>query len=262
MLAGPALAGLVAGGWGLRGCYVIDTVSFGASLYALFRLPVMRAPGASGQRPSIASGLHYIRKHRLLLAAFLTDLDVVMLGLPVALFPALNAEHFGGHPQTLGLLSTAIGVGGILTAVLSGPTGRYVRQGRGMLAGAVIWGAAMAGFGLARNLPLALAMLAVAGAVDTLTVTFRSAMVQAVTPDEFRGRVSSVEFIIGAGGPIGSVESGTVAALSSPVVSAVSGGVACVAVAVGIALAFPAFRRYSARPEGIPEPTAAAAPAS
>jgi Domain of unknown function (DUF4232) len=90
-------------------------------------------------------------------------------------------------------------------------------------------------------------MLAVAGAADTLTVTFRSSMVQAVTPDEFRGRVSSVEYIIGTGGgPLGNVESGTVASLTTPAVSAVSGGLACVAFAALIGLLFPAFARYRA----------------
>ena len=262
MLAGPALGGVVAGAWGLRACYAIDAASFVFSMYAMYRLPAIKPDNASGRRPAIREGLHYIRRQPLLVAAFLTVLDVVMLGLPIALFPALNAEHFGGRPQTLGLMTAAIGAGGMLTAVLSGPTSRHARQGRGMLFGAIVWGVAMAGFGLTRSLPLALGLLALAGAVDTLTVTFRSAMVQAVTPDEFRGRVSSVEMIIGAGGPIGSVESGSVAALTSPVFSAVSGGLGCVAVAVVLAVAFPAFRRYSSRPEGIPEPTAATASAS
>ena len=88
---------------------------------------------------------------------------------------------------------------------------------------------------------------AVAGAADTLTVTFRAAMVQAVTPDEFRGRVSSVEYIIGTGGgPLGSVESGTVASLTTPAVSAVSGGLGCLAIAALIGLLCPAFARYRA----------------
>jgi MFS family permease len=248
MLAGPALAGVVAGVWGLRTCYAVDAVSYGASLYATFRLPAMRASDIKRtvrNLHSIAEGLCFIRHHRVLTAAFLTDLDAMLLGLPVALFPALNAAHFGGRPQTLGLLTAAVGVGGIFSAVLSGPASRALRQGWGMLAGTMIWGAAIAAFGLSRNLPLALGMLALAGAADTLTVTFRSSMVQIVTPDEFRGRVSSVEYIIGAGGsPVGNVEAGTVAALTSPVFSAVSGGAGCVAAAVLIALAFPAFRRY------------------
>ena len=279
MLFGPALAGLIAAAWGLQACYAIDAVSFVASLYATARLPAMRpaGPGAgqtgAGQRgpgrsrPSLratAEGLRFIHRRPVLVAAFLTDLDAMLLGLPVALFPALNAARFGGSPRTLGLLITAVGVGGLLSAVLSGPAARVNRQGRGMLAGTMIWGAAIACFGLTGSLPLALLALAVAGAADTLTVTFRASMVQAVTPDEFRGRVSSVEYIIGAGGgPLGNVEAGTVASLTTPAVSAVSGGLGCLAFAVLIGLFFPAFTRYQARPAASPPPqppSAASAP--
>ena len=259
MLFGPALAGLIAAAWGLKTCYAVDTVSFVASLYATARLPAMRPLGheAPRRRPSVratAEGLRFIGRRPLLVAAFLTDLDAMLLGLPVAVFPALNAAHFGGSPRTLGLLNAAVGVGGLLTAALSGPAARVSRQGRGMLAGTMIWGAAIAVFGVTRSLPAALLMLAVAGAADTLTVTFRSAMVQAVTPDEFRGRVSSVEYIIGTGGgPLGNVESGTVASLTTPVVSAVSGGLGCLAIAALIGLLCPAFTRYRPIPPGPPD---------
>jgi len=255
MLFGPALAGLIAAAWGLKTCYAVDTVSFVASLYATARLPAMRPSGPEGSRrprarPSLratAEGLRFIGRRPLLVAAFLTDLDAMLLGLPVALFPALNAAHFGGSPRTLGLLNAAVGVGGLLSAVLSGPAARVSRQGRGMLAGTMIWGAAIALFGVTGSLAVALLMLAVAGAADTLTVTFRAAMVQAVTPDEFRGRVSSVEYIIGTGGaPLGNVEAGTVASLTTPAVSAVSGGLGCLAIAALIGLLYPAFARYRA----------------
>jgi len=268
MLFGPLLAGLVAAAWGLQACYAIDAVSFVAALYATARLPAMRPagpgpgqPGTGRSRPSwraTAEGLRFIRRRPVLVAAFLTDLDAMLLGLPVALFPALNAAHFGGSPRTLGLLNAAVGVGGLLSAVLSGPAARVSRQGRGMLAGTMIWGAAIACFGLTSSLLLALLALAVAGAADTFTVTFRASMVQAVTPDEFRGRVSSVEYIIGVGGgPLGNVEAGTVASLTTPAVSAVSGGLGCLALAVLIGLFFPAFARYQARPAASPPPPAA-----
>jgi Transmembrane secretion effector len=257
MLFGPALAGVVAGAWGLRTCYAIDAVSFSASLYATMRLPAMRsgpAPArAAAQRNvhAIAAGLRFIWTRPVIAAAFLTDLDAMLLGLPVALFPALNAEHFGGRPQTLGLLTAAVGVGGLLSAALSGLAGRVSRLGLGMLAGTMIWGAAIAGFGLARSLPPALFLLALAGAADTLTVMFRGSLAQTLTPEEFRGRVSSVEYIIGTGGgPLGNVEAGTVASLSSPAISAFSGGLGCVAMGVLIAVAFPAFTRYGAHAGG------------
>jgi hypothetical protein len=113
-------------------------------------------------------------------------------------------------------------------------------------------------FALVRSFPLALLMLAIAGAADTLTVTFRSSIVQTVAPDELRGRISSVEYIIGfGGGPLGNVESGTVASLTgSATISAFSGGVACLAGAALIALAFPALVRYGHEPrEPVPVPT-------
>ncbi|HEY6294291.1 MAG TPA: MFS transporter, partial [Streptosporangiaceae bacterium] len=297
MLFGPALAGVITGAFGLRTCYAIDTISFVASLYATARLPVMRpqakesrppatesGPSAASPAPAIspalvtppapavgrlralrsslratAEGLRFIRSRPLLVAAFLTDLDAMLLGLPVALFPALNAAHFGGSPQTLGLLNAAPGIGGLLSAILSGPAARVSHQGRGMIAGTMTWGAAIAGFGLTRNLPLALAMLAVAGAADTLTVMYRGSMVQTVTPDEFRGRVSSVEYIIGTGGgPLGNVESGTVATLTTPTISAVSGGVGCFVVAALIAGTIPALTRYRAGAAPDPVPPSAA----
>jgi MFS family permease len=258
MLAGPALAGLIAASWGVRACYAIDTITFLASLYATARLPAMRPAGSTGgpavgrrRLGAAAEGLRFIGRQPLLVAAFLTDLDAMLLGMPVALFPALNAAHFGGSPRTLGLLNAAVGVGGLVSAVLSGPAARVARQGRGMLAGTMIWGAAIACFGLTASLPLALLMLAVAGAADTLTVTFRAAMVQTVTPDELRGRVSSVEYIIGTGGaPLGNVESGAVAALTTPVISTVAGGLGCLAIAALTGLMFPAFARYRNQPAG------------
>ena len=292
MLFGPALAGVITAAWGLRTCYAIDTVSFLASLYATARLPAMRPqapesrpsaptttpPGTAATPPattatppattslrsslrSTAEGLRFIRRRPLLVAAFLTDLDAMLLGLPVALFPALNAAHFGGSPQTLGLLNAAPGVGGLLSAVLSGRAARVSRQGRGMTTGTMIWGAAIACFGLTRRLPLALAMLAVAGAADTLTVMYRGSMVQTVTPDEFRGRVSSVEYIIGTGGgPLGNVESGTVASLTSPTISAVSGGIGCFVVAALIAFTIPALNRYRAVAGPDPVPSESSTP--
>jgi Transmembrane secretion effector len=147
MLAGPALAGLIAAAWGLKVCYAVDTVSFVASLYATARLPAMRPGGTGGASPvrrgpslrATAEGLRFIGRRPLLVAAFLTDLDAMLLGLPVAVFPALNAAHFGGSPRTLVLLNAAVGVGGLLSAVLSGPAARVRRQGRGMLAGTMIW---------------------------------------------------------------------------------------------------------------------------
>jgi MFS family permease len=258
MLFGPGLAGIIAGVWGLRTCYAIDAASFTAALYGIGRLPPMLPGASAGLRPRrlqlAADGLQYIRRSKILVAAFLTDLNAMIFGSATALFPALNAAHFGGSPETLGLLITAPGVGGLLSATVSGATSRLPRQGRTMLVGCMFWGLAMAGFALATTLWLALLLLAAAGAMDTLIMTYRTAIVQAVTPNELRGRVSSVDYIVGnGGGGLGRVESGTLATFTSPVISAVAGGLACALVAVLIGARFRSFDRYT--PSAAPSAT-------
>jgi MFS family permease len=249
LTAGPALAGLIAAAphLGLRACYLIDAVSFAASVYGVARLPPMR-PHDDATRPglrAVAAGLRFIRGSQILAGAFLADLNATVFGLPVALFPAINAERFGGSPRTLGLFMTAIGVGGLASAVFSGPVRHVSRQGLGMLAAVAVWGAAFAGFAVAPGLWLTLALLAVAGAADTFTVVFRGTMVQAVTPDQFRGRVMAADYIVGAGGgQLGSLEAGALGSLTSPVISALCGGLVTIAGSLVIGLALPAFTRY------------------
>jgi len=263
-LFGPALAGAVTVAGGLRVCYVIDAISFAAALYSVARLPAMPPDGGLA-RPGLraaAEGLRYVRSHPILAAAFLFDIDATLFGLPVALFPALNAERFGGSPQTLGLLSTALAAGGLLGSVLSGPAGRVPAKARAMLVTVVIWGAAITCFGLARVFWLALLLLVLGGAADTTTVIFRGSIVQHVTPDRLRGRITAVDYVVGAGIPrLGNFEAGAVAGVTSAGFSAVSGGVATVVGALLIRLAFPAVARYRSPVEPVPLSLAADAPA-
>ena len=251
IIVGPALAGLItaAAGGHLQACYLIDVVSFGAALYGVAGLPAM-APQPGATRPglaAVAEGLRFIRRSQVLAGAFLADLSATVFGLPVALFPAINAERFGGNPATLGLFTAAIGVGGLVSSALTGPVGRVVRQGLVMLVTVTIWGAAFAGFALSRSLWLTLAMLAVAGAADTFSVVFRSTIVQAVTTDGLRGRLTAAEYVVGMGGEsLGRLESGALGSLTSPVISALAGGLATIGLAVVIGLALPGFARYRA----------------
>ena len=249
LIAGPALAGLITAATGsLRACYLVDTVSFAAALYGVAGLPAMPPQGGTTTRPgprAVVAGVGLIGRSQVLGGAFLTDLNATVLGLPVALFPAINAERFGGSASTLGLFMSAIGLGGLVSSVFSGPVGHVSRQGLAMLCSAAVWGAAFAGFALAPSLWLALSLLAVAGAADTFTVVFRSAIVQSVTPDRFRGRVLAADYVVGAGGgEVGNLEAGAVGSLASPTIGAVSGGLATVAGTVVIGLALPAFTAY------------------
>jgi MFS family permease len=254
LTAGPALAGLIAATphLGLGGCYLIDTVSFAASLYGVIRLPAMppqvfgAQPGKTRPGPrAVADGVRYIGRTPVLAGAFLADLNATVFGLPAALFPAINAERFGGDPRTLGLFMTAIGVGGLVSVAFSGPVKHISRQGRAMLIMVAVWGAAFAGFAVAPGLWLTLGLLAIAGAADTFTVVFRGAMVQTVTPDELRGRVTAADYVVGAGGgQLGNLEAGALGSLTSPVISALTGGLVTIAGALVIGLALPAFARY------------------
>jgi MFS family permease len=258
LTVGPALGGVItaAAGGHLQACYLLDAVSFGAALYGLARLPALPPqPGAARPGPrAVIAGLQFLRRSPVLAGAFLADLNATVFGLPVAVFPAINAERFGGNPATLGLFTAAIGVGGLVSSAVTGPVGRMRRQGLVMLCTVAIWGAAFAGFALARTLWLVLGLLAVAGAADTFTVVIRGTIVQATATDEFRGRVTAAEYVIGSSGDsIGRLESGAVGSLTTPTISALSGGLLTVVLAGVIGLALPAFARHRAG-----EPTAGA----
>ena len=274
LIAGPALAGLITAVpvLGLRGCYLIDALSFAASFYGVLGLPAIPPHGAppmpprdAAPRPSlraVAAGVSFIGRNQVLAGAFLADLTATIFGLPVALFPAINAERFGGDPRTLGLLTTAIGVGGLISAGLSGPLRHVRRQGLVMLIAVAVWGAAFAGFAVAPTLWLTLTMLLVAGLADTITVVLRGTIVQSVTPDSLRGRVTAADFVVGVGGgQLGNLEAGALGSLTSPTISALSGGLATIVVALVIGLAMPTFIKYRQLPKPGPEPAGLAEPA-
>ena len=254
LTVGPALAGIIVAvpHLGLRACYLIDTASFAGALAAVAGLPAMRPEGGP-VRPglrALAEGTRFIRRSQVLAGAFLADLSAMVFGLPVALFPAINAERFGGNPRTLGLFLAAIGVGGLVSAAFSGPVGHMSRHGRAMLCTVAVWGLAFAGFAVARSLWLTLGLLGTAGAADAFTVVFRQAIMQDVTPDRLRGRVMAADYVVGAGGAeLGNLEAGALGSLTSPVISALAGGLGTVAAAVVIGLALPAFTRYRRSPD-------------
>ena len=247
LVVGPALAGLITTAGGLRACYLADTISFVAAFYGIAGLPAM-PPQADVTGPGLraaAEGIGFIGRSRVLLGAFLTDLSATVFGLPVALFPPINAARFGGSPSTLGLLTASIGLGGLVGSVFSGPVGHVRRHGMAMLVSASAWGAAFAGFAVAQSLWLALGLLAIAGAADVFTVVFRSAIVQTVTPERFRGRVLAADYVVGAGGgELGNLEAGTLGSLTSPTIAALSGGLATIATTALISILLPAFTRY------------------
>lgn len=210
---------------------------------------------------AIGDGLAYIWRRKVLAGAFLADINATVLGMPIALFPAINAARFGGSPQTLGLLTTSVAVGGIVGSTLSGPVGRISRTGRALLVAGATWGAALTGFGFASNLWLTLLLLVLAGAADVTAVVFRASIIQVATPDHYRGRVSAADHVADAGiAQLGNFHAGVVGSLTTPATSAVSGGLSTMIGAALIGLTMPALTHYRVRHTSGPQVGGEAAP--
>jgi MFS family permease len=272
LTVGPMLGGLLIGVWSYQAAYLVDALAFSASLYAMWRLPSMRpessgggaggagsgggAGGAGGAgkyrgsrpRASVLDGLRFLKDRPNLRMSFMADLAAMVFGMPRALFPALALLLFHGDARTVGLLAAAPAVGALLGALFSGWVSRVHRHGLAVVCAVLTWGLAIAGFGLANQLWVGLLLLAVAGAADTVSMIFRNTIMQAAAPDDMRGRLQGVFVVVVAGGPrLGDFESGTVAQLTSPTFSAVSGGLACVAVMLLLTARYPSFARYDSR---------------
>jgi MFS family permease len=160
----------------------------------------------------------------------------------------------------LGLFYAAPSAGSLVVSLLSGRARHIGRQGLAVMVAVVIWGGAIAGFGLSTTVWAALACLAVAGGADQWSAIFRSTIAQSMTPDELRGRMSGIELAVVATGPtIGDVEAGVLGSLVSVPFSIVSGGIACIAGVFVIGALVPQFGRYDTRKAwnegtGVPEP--------
>lgn len=248
--AGPLLAGLLVGRFGFGWAYGLDAVSFTASLWAVASLPSM-PPVGGGRRAGLASvveGLRFLVTRPVLMLTFVVDLVAMVFAMPRALFPALAEQVYGGGPETAGALYSALAAGALLGALGGGWFGRVRRQGLAVLAAVVVWGLAVALFGLTNRLWLGLLMLAAAGGADMVSAVFRTSILQAAAPDEMRGRLGGVFIVVVAGGPrLGDARAGGGAALVGLQGAVVAGGLACVALVCAIAAVVPRFRAYDAR---------------
>jgi MFS family permease len=250
-VAGPALGGMLIAWAGLTTAYVIDTITFLASIWAMLLMKPM-PPEEDETRTSVLlsvrEGFSYLKGRRVLQSTFLIDLNAMVFGMPRALFPLLAVQAFHVGPIGLGLLYAAPGAGAMIGALLAGWVQNVRHQGRAVLWAVAIWGVAIVGFGLSTEaFALALVFLAIAGAADVISAIFRGTILQSSVPDRLRGRLSGIHIMVVVSGPrLGDYEAGLVGELVSPLFSVVSGGIACVAGVGLIALAVPQFRKYHA----------------
>jgi MFS family permease len=247
-VVGPAVGGLLIAAFGISVPYAIDAVScLGMAGAAAMMSPQPIAAGAVHEPvlQSIRTGLKFVRGLRALMGSFVIDLSAMTFGMPRALFAVLAVSVYHAGASGTGLLYAAVAAGSTVAALTTGWLLHARFLGRIVLAAVAAWGVFIALAGVAGSIWPAAACFALAGAADSVSAVCRSTISQTLTPDRMRGRMSAVFSLVVAGGPrLGDVESGTVAALTSPAFSVVSGGLACLASVGVIAAAFPELAAY------------------
>jgi len=246
---GPLAAGLVIG-YGVAWAYGIDALTFTLALWAALRLPALppeHLPGRS-RLADVLFGLRYLVSRPVLLLSFGIDIVAMVLAMPRALFPQVADERFGGT-GAVGWLYASIALGSVVAGLTSGWIGRVRRQGLALVAAVVLWGLAVAAAGLADTLWAAVALLGLGGAADLVSAVYRQTILQTYAPDQLRGRMQGVFIAVVTGGPrLGDLRAGVMVVPFGLTGSWVGGGLACSAIALLLALAFPALLRYRVEP--------------
>jgi MFS family permease len=245
---GPGLGGILIAVFGVQAAYTVDAVgclSVVITALAIAPQPPHQASGHDNVLRSIAEGLRYVHGNRALLGSFAIDLVAMTFGMPRALFAVLAVSVYHAGAGGTGVLYAAVSAGATLAALLTGWVRHTRRLGVVVIWAVIVWGIAIAGAGLMGSLWLAAALLAVAGAADSISAVCRATINQSVTPDRMRGRMSSVFSLVVTSGPrLGDIESGTVAGATGAPFSVVSGGLACLLGVAAIVIAFPELARY------------------
>jgi len=262
-VTGPAIGGVLLAITSVEVIYAIDAISFLAVIGALLvvrpRKPAADAPPAPRAELRLGSALEavrYLRTRPVLIWLMIADFLATFFAGSMQLLPIFAREVFRVGAEGYGLLTAAPAAGAVAASVWLSARAPIRRQGFAVLGAIAVYGVSVAAFGLTTSFWLALVLLAISGAADTVSTVVRQVVRQLHTPDALRGRMTAVNMIFFVGGPqLGEVEAGVVARLTTPRLSVVSGGVACVLVAGVVALLAPALRRLER------EETQAAAPA-
>ncbi len=239
-----SLSGIIVTQLGAPVAYAIDFITFAATLIAVWKIrAVPPPPGAD--RPSlktIVEGFRYAMSRQDLIGTYLIDINAMLFGMPLALFPALGMIYGG---EVVGLFYAALPLGALVASVTSGWTGRVYRHGLIITIAAGLWGVAIIFFGLADSLWISLFFLAAAGFFDMISGIFRGAIWNQTIPNHLRGRLAGIEMVSYLTGPmLGNAAAGIIAHYTSVKFSIIIGGVLTVVGTVILALLLPKFIRY------------------
>jgi MFS family permease len=251
MVAGPALGGLLVA-WGGKG--VAYGVAVGVAAVAVGCLAVLRVsePVHSGPAApifkSIAEGGRFVLGNRIMVGAMALDMFSVLLGGVVAMLPAFLHEILHHGPEGLGILRAAPALGSVCVGLWLARRPLQRNAGRVLLFAVAGFGLCVIGFGLSHSFWLSAVILLFYGAFDGVSVVIRSTILQLATPEEMRGRVSSINGIfISSSNELGAFYAGTMAKLLGLVPAVVLGGFAVLSVAGITAWKNPTLRRLNLR---------------
>ena len=233
VIGGPALGGAIFVA-GATAVYATCTALFatGCALVMGVRYEHLPPPRAPVTLRTLLAGVEFVWQRKALLGAVSLDLFAVLLGGAVALLPMFARDILHVGPWGLGLLRAAPAAGALVVSVLLTRWPLKRRVGHVMLSAVALYGACMVVFGLSTSFVLSLAVLALSGGADMVSVVVRQTLMQIETPDAMRGRVSAVNSVfIGASNQLGEFESGATAAWLGPVGSVVAGGIGTLLVA-------------------------------
>lgn len=243
-MVGPALGGFLIALWGYPTVYLIDALCALSFFYFIWTLKYTHDVSLINNKKvsmeSLSAGLKFVWNTKIILATITMDLLVVILGGAVALLPAFAKDVLHSGPVALGFLRAAPAIGAFLMATLSAHLPPMKKSGVVLLWAVTGFGLATIIFGLSHWFWLSLLMMFLTGAFDNISVIVRSTLVQVLTPDAMRGRVTAVSYIfIHSSNELGGFESGATAALFGLVPSVVFGGIGSILVVLGVVLIWP-----------------------
>ncbi len=247
LVLGPAMGGLLVAWGGNTLAYLVAAGFAAAAAIAIVSLRVTEPPAPPERAPifkSIGEGLRFVFNNQVVLGAQALDMFSVLFGGAVALLPAFIHDilHYG--PEALGILRAAPAAGAVLVGLWLARHPPKRNAGRLLLYAVAGFGLCIIGFALSRDFWLSVLMLALSGMCDGVSVVLRSTILQLATPDEMRGRVSSINGIfIGSSNELGAFESGLAARLLGLVPSVIFGGCMTLVVVGATAWRAPKLRR-------------------
>jgi len=255
-MAGPALGGILIA-WNHTVPYFVT--AFCGFIFIATIIPIQKRPTPPRREPanlkSLAAGVRYVIDNQIILAVISLDLFAVLLGGATYILPIFATNILAVGARGFGWLRASPALGAIISALILAHLPPMKRAGRALLFAVTCYGIATIIFGLSRNFWLSIAMLFLTGVFDNVSVLVRHTLVQVLTPDSMRGRVSAVNNIfVGASNELGGFESGVTARYFGPILSVVGGGIGTLIVVGLTTIIWPQVRKFGSLVDARPEP--------